>query len=282
MLGVALVSVVTCLMIYLYRSAGVSDLGVFNNLKNISGQLKGAKTVILDLPPYRETLIAFNVFSRNHTLIPLSESYLPKADMKAADFGPETKWVTTNRCDRMLRDGIREIKLPGKLENVQSNGYAVFDDPLAVGGSIVGGYSFGVGGGSCLLGNSLTIASGLSAAEPFGRWSDGKEVELHFQVPDPLRGREIVLRFGISPFLVSGIHAQVVTPYVDGKKIPSSIFSKPGFLTIKLSKGDTNKARINLTFKISDPVRPSDVNSSSPDTRLLGVAFENMIIELIQ
>jgi len=282
MLGGALISVVICLIGFSYFSSGVSDLGVFNNLKNISGQLKGAKTIILDLPPYRETLIAFNVFSRDYTLIPLGESYLPKADIKAANFSPETKWITTGRCNRILRGGAQGLNLGKESDDGQDNRYAVFENPVTTGGSIIGAYTFEKGGGACLLGNSLTIASGLSGAEPFGRWSDGKEVELYFQVPDPLRGRELMLRFGISPFLVAGVHAQVVTPYLDGKKTQDTVLSKPGVLSIRLRKDDTNKARVNLTFKISDPVRPSDLNIESLDTRLLGVAFENMIIEMVQ
>lgn len=266
---------------YAFRSAGVSVVGTIKEFKKISNELAGADSVVLDLQGYREILIAFNIFSGTYKLLPLSESYLAKAELNSVDFGAHTKWLTTDRCNVLIRDLMSTEKPAGERDISTSHRYVVISNPLSMDGPRIGTYSFGTAADTCLLGNALKIIRGLSGPESFGRWSDGSEVELQFYIPAPLRGRELILTFGLAPFLTPSSERQYVTPFLGKLELPPLELRRPEPLTIKLNRELTNVNAVNLTFKISDPVRPSEMGVGSSDTRLLGVAFKNLTVEVI-
>jgi hypothetical protein len=271
--------VLSCLLLSSYRSSGVNDFNIINNLIFVSKQIKrDAKIIILDLSPYRETMVAMNIFSKNHTIIPLAQTYLLAAKLPLTDLGSTATWVTTQQCANLLQYGKSELP-----QNVTFYKYVILNNSTIVGksSSIIGGVYFSSQGGPCLLGHFLNIVSGLSDPEPFGRWSNAKKVLLQYEIPSVLRGRPITFIFKLTPFLSSNLSSQTITSYVNGKESSRISLSKEELLTINIKNPDTKQKEIYLSFNISNPIRPTDINPLSSDTRLLGIAFENVIIKVL-
>lgn len=261
---------VSFLIMATHRISGENDLTVFNELRSFSDQLNGVKTLILDLSPYRETMIAFNALSKKYTLIPLNQTYLPTAIPKGSDLNAQTRWITTQKCAKLLG-------YFSKVDNPSS--YAVIDAaPMASSSSKVGGYLYGADGGSCLFGNYLTVLHGLSDPEVLGRWSNDQEVTFIFHVPDALHGRKLKFRFNLIPFLGSTVHSQTVTAFINGKQVSNTIFTAPGSLIVNFSQGETVNSTINLTFVISEIGH--DIKMEK-DKRAAGILFENVSIETL-
>jgi hypothetical protein len=256
---------IVCIIISSYTSSGISDLNILKSFETVSPQLKESETVILDLPPYRETMIAFNAFSKDHKLIPLHDSYIPKAMINTIVLNSDMKWITTQECIKTLPYIDAKIKK-------YINEYVVIRSPS------VGSYFFGVAGGGCLLGNFLQVVSGLSGEEASGRWSDGKEVKLYFQIPNEFYGKNLTLKFNLAPFLPPGTLTQTVTTYVDAKQSSTVTFDHPSALVVFLNSNETKKTGVNLTFKISHPTMPNNINRNSQDYRLSGMLFSTMTV----
>jgi len=266
------------LIIATSMSNGRNDFLTLNAFQAIENQLKDTKSIILDLLP-RDTMIAMNVYCKGHILIPLSQTYLPPEKLDSINLNSNTKWVTTEYCFNLATNSSREKISATEKNNGPDLSYKIVDNSSLTNFPVVGMFSFEASGKRCLLGNSLNVISGLSGEESFGRWSNAKRVIMQFQVPSILQDRELILKFSINPYLPTNQSNQIVTTYINGKKASEVAFDKPGLLIVKLDKAQTRKQKINLIFKISNPVRPHDLDSNSADTRLIGIAFTNLIIE---
>lgn len=268
--SIGLLFIACPLIILSYRSPAYNDLNLYRNFKDLESKLNHTQEVILDLPPYRQTMIAFNVFSKNHKLLPLNDSYIPKSQLTWGDLH-DVKWITTERCLRLLSSATQ------KINNSYSNSierYVVFSDP-----SIIGGYSFATGGGECLLNDFIKIVSGLSGEESFGRWTNDDKIKFEINLPPSFKGHDFKLVFNVKPFLSSGVMSQVITPYVNGVALKRISLNQSGNLVIPLDRRNINQSKLNLTFIISHPIRPSDMDKKSLDTRRLGIAFNNVLLE---
>lgn len=116
----------------------------------------------------------------------------------------------------------------------------------------------------------IDAISGVSSIEPWGRWSEGKRVELHFAKPLPKR-LVVVLRAGAFGSNTS----RPFTLRAGSAETSFRLSWEPREVVLAL---DTDGAQRSLVIQVPSPERPSDAGNST-DTRLLGISMETIRIE---
>ena len=118
-----------------------------------------------------------------------------------------------------------------------------------------------------LDGGPFTKVEGLSVSEPWGRWSDAKQVVFHFEQPLP-RGLVVVLKaraFGINATL----------PFTLRVGDQATQFSAgPGFEQINLYL-TTDGAQRSLSIEVPQPTSPEDIGTPG-DPRKLGIGISEL------
>jgi hypothetical protein len=118
-----------------------------------------------------------------------------------------------------------------------------------------------------LDGGPFTKVEGLSVSEPWGRWSDAKQVVFHVAQPLP-RGLVVVLKaraFGINATL----------PFTLRVGDQATQFSAgPGFEQINLYL-TTDGAQRSLRIEVPQPTSPEDIGTPG-DPRKLGIGISEL------
>lgn len=133
--------------------------------------------------------------------------------------------------------------------------------------SLVGEYAFNVvpGPGQLVVG-----ADGLSNVEGWGRWSEGKRVELRFVRALPAR-LTVVLTAG-------AFGANIGAPFVLRAGDAAVEFRLPWEAREVVLDLDTDGRQHSLVIEVPQPQRPSELGNST-DTRLLGISLTRLRIE---
>jgi phosphoglycerol transferase len=115
----------------------------------------------------------------------------------------------------------------------------------------------------------LAGAEGLSHAEAFGRWSDAKQVVLHFNAPLP--------RHALIVFKAWAYGDNTELPFtlrVGDSSAPFRLGGSPQEVGLRL---DTDGQQRSLTIDVPHPVSPA-MNGDPRDPRLLGIALAEIEI----
>ena len=119
---------------------------------------------------------------------------------------------------------------------------------------------------------------GLSVKEPWGRWSDGKQIDIRLKFKTLNKNRQqIGLKIDGYPYLPPKRESLKIDIFGNDKLLKTWVFThnKSNFENIVyVPTADIidNKNILNLSFKIHNPISPSKANDG-PDHRKLGFAF---------
>lgn len=119
------------------------------------------------------------------------------------------------------------------------------------------------------FGGFVTEAQGLSGAEPWGRWSDAKQVMLHFSQPLPKKALVILTARGFGPNATLPFTIQVGAARSQFRVGPS--LQEVGL------RFDTDGAQRSLTIEVPQPTSPEDMGGRG-DTRKLGIGIAEITI----
>ena len=113
----------------------------------------------------------------------------------------------------------------------------------------------------------ISKTSGLSAAEPWGTWSEGETVNLEFSAPLPEK---------FTIYLIANAYGSNVdkefTACVGGSSIKFKLVELPKERVLELN--NPNKLK-KIKIDIPSPISPKDLELSSDD-RKLGIAFTEL------
>lgn len=155
---------------------------------------------------------------------------------------------------------------PGMVPAVANDAFAIVKLPRPA-RSLVGEYAFHVAPGP---GQLVVGADGVSSVEAWGRWSEGKRVELRFAKALPAR-LTVVLTAG-------AFGANIGAPFVLRAGDASAEFRLPWEAREVVLDLDTDGRQHSLVIEVPQPQRPSEQGNST-DTRLLGISLTRMRIE---
>lgn len=118
---------------------------------------------------------------------------------------------------------------------------------------------------------------GLSAMEPFGRWSDAARVEFGLRIPrnaTTVKGGYV--NFEVTPFLFKTSSTQrVLINWGKSKSARGSIRSR-GWISLPYSEedfDDLESNRIIFRFDLPDAISPHDLDPLNGESRKLGLGF---------
>ncbi|MDR2645910.1 MAG: hypothetical protein LBC04_01900 [Holosporaceae bacterium] len=115
---------------------------------------------------------------------------------------------------------------------------------------------------------------GLAQSEIWGRWSDGKQVLMTFELPKHLRGRKLTLKIPLI-HVING--KQRILPILNGEALSEINVSEPRTIDINIGAKFSSSGKISLTLNLPDAVASKDI-SNNPDTRILGIGFKEIMI----
>ena len=177
--------------------------------------------------------------------------------IEAYRIGSQTRWLVA----------VGRHPLPeGMVPTVANEAFTIVKLPRPE-RSLVGEYAFNVAPGP---GQLVVGADGLSNVEAWGRWSDGKRVELRFDRPLPAR-LTVVLTAG-------AFGANINAPFVLRVGDAALEFRLPWEAREVVLDLDTDGRQQTLAIEVPQPQRPSELGNST-DTRLLGISLTRMRIE---
>lgn len=234
------------LMVMAYYSNGISKQKTLINLQQINHTLKYTEKVILDMPPFADSMMAFSVLSREHLLLPLSPTYLPEVVLNKEDLTPDTTWVTSAQCVSLFQTA-RQVATNSSPATTE---YAVFKDAL-----FLGGYLFDTNNQACMLGRALSVESGLGDPTPIGRRSSGQHVSFRLSLPAAVQTQNLLLKFKLHPLKTApsqrGSHVIVV--YVNHEKSLETVMNKTGVVALMIEKYQQKSQPMHVTFELSSP-----------------------------
>ncbi|MDP3561782.1 MAG: hypothetical protein Q8R83_06370 [Legionellaceae bacterium] len=222
-----IVSTTGYLLAAAYNSGGISKRGVIENLQNLSPQMGNAKTVLLDLPPFSDTMIAFNLWSLQRKLLPLSESYLPRANITPQNLSGNMTWATSANCATFLEQTENQTQLPDlKLEPP----YALFKSD-----HIIGGYLFNSAEPFCLLGRQVTVLS-----------NHQDKVELQLDLPSLPKNKR--LQLALQLHTLSNMN-KYISVKINGQQHMHVAIDDKGRITFTLKPNDLDTQPVTLSFR---------------------------------
>ena len=112
--------------------------------------------------------------------------------------------------------------------------------------------------------------TGLSGFEPWGRWSDGKTVQVEFAQPLP---REMTLLLDAAAFGPNAQQDFIVQVGAQQQRVRLP----PEHRTVRLGFHTDGAARL-IAIEVPHPVSPSELGQG-PDTRTLGIAMYSLAVE---
>jgi hypothetical protein len=125
------------------------------------------------------------------------------------------------------------------------------------------------------------IRGGWSLSEASQRWTDGPLAGLSFKLEEPPR-KDVVLRILALGYVAHDkIRAQVVTVVVNRVPVGRLLVKEGGWYEAVIPVSLIQGNRVNIVFKISDPMAPSSVEKIQ-DNRKLGLGIAQLIMEEIK
>jgi hypothetical protein len=125
----------------------------------------------------------------------------------------------------------------------------------------------------------LYLRTGWSYPEPSQRWTDGPLAGLSFHF-DKAPRNDLELRIlGFGYLAKKKINSQVVTILANQVPIGRLLINDQKWYTAVIPKNLVSGQSLNLVFKISNPMLPSQEDSKSVDPRRLGIAVLRMVIK---
>ena len=122
-------------------------------------------------------------------------------------------------------------------------------------------------------GSMLTQVDGLSVSEPWGRWSDAKQVVLHFDRPLPAQ-LDVILK---GRAYADNTNLPFTMRVGSGDAAPSATFRLPAsFQEVRL-RFVTDGTQRTLTIDVPRPIAPSSLGEW-PDNRELGIGIAEVSI----
>lgn len=179
------------------------------------------------------------------------------APIEAYRIGSQTRWLVA----------VGRHSLPeGMVPAIAEEDFTIVKLPRPE-RSLVGEYAFNVAPGP---GRLVVGADGVANVEAWGRWSDGKRVELRFDRPLPAR-LTVVLTAG-------AFGANIDAPFVLRAGDAAVAFRLPWEAREVVLDLDTDGRQQTLVIEVPQPQRPSELGNST-DTRLLGISLTRLRIE---
>jgi hypothetical protein len=223
----------------------------FNSMVRLKYEILSAapKSIILTTGPYKETMIAFNIFSDIANIYPLNKTYIPEIDFN---------YVNLNEA----------IMIAKNCEDQTKSIYFMTDDWKHL-------FTYNFANGCGLLKNVFDY-SGLYEPEQIGSWSSGKVVTFNFDLNKYNFFKPSKIKFFISPFLPRGVNYQDLVVIVDSKKISSKRFYNDFEIEIEV---DDKKSFMNITFMVDQNYKPKDYNKISEDDRTIALLFKKVKYE---
>ncbi|MES3011273.1 MAG: DUF6311 domain-containing protein [Pseudomonadota bacterium] len=126
------------------------------------------------------------------------------------------------------------------------------------------------------------FVSGWSEIEPWGRWSDGQEAVLNFNISAAIpRASAYQLHIEASAFLATDRLNMKVTPFINGKMLSPMTFAGGGITQaradIPASEVHSDKS-LTVVLQIDQPTSPCQLGLSG-DCRLLGIGVRSIQLE---
>ncbi len=255
-----------CLIVSAKQAGNLSVGGLIQNFEHISSKLKHeTATIVLDLPPFSTTMAAFNLLSLKHELLPLSPTYLPEAELSAAQLKNGVTWITSMPCINLLQGSkntltnkpIHSLDLYGVLKTKH----------------IIGGYLFRETNPACLLGRQI---------HPMPD-EDGRPVVELSQINLP-KNAQLKLRFQllIPPIFHFYRHNEPVSISVNHRHIKANI-DQEGAIIFTLNQTDLQHWPIKMTFDLPNRLQRKQykTNLYSHEISWANIVFDRMTMRLI-
>jgi hypothetical protein len=124
----------------------------------------------------------------------------------------------------------------------------------------------------------IASSTGLSNPEGWGTWSNANDVQLKILLsPDSVpKNNPLYLNVEVQPFIVGPVKNQRVTLSWGKNSRADKVIDQQEWVSLPYVSNDVSNAsthELALRVHIPDAFSPHMVDKSSPDTRLLGVAF---------
>ena len=247
------------------RPASLASLTA--NLRALSAAADQSEGVVLDMPPYRDTMVAMNLLHPHGPIVPLQISYLPAtAPGDPVLSQPGFTVIHSAACAE------QRVALAGDLPPAPAGSDRYMAEPWAATG---GGAYYAFGTSTCIGGTSFAILdTGLSGAEPWGRWSSAPEAALKLS---GFSGQPLIVKIRMQPFAVGG-HAKRLGVAVNGRSYGMIITARPGILMLPVPAWLNDKPEITLAFSFPDHIKLTELDPNSSDTRDIAFGFVDLLI----
>ena len=206
-----------CFVLFSNNQSMEKLTGRINALKSIQSALynENVKNVVLALPPYSETMLAFNVLSKKFKIYPLSVSYLPAFDASLVNRfdSIQTRILIPIRQNKDIANEIDDCKYAAiQLDKTNSSVIYFNDDNI---------YLANLSG--------LKFVEGFSGPESWGTWTIGNKAQLQINKPYYLNGKNIKAIFEINPF-----GKQNIVVKINGVVVGRFCLTKPAMIKVAL------------------------------------------------
>ena len=117
--------------------------------------------------------------------------------------------------------------------------------------------------------------TGLSRQEENGIWTQGKETEFLFYLPES--EKDLTLSLNICPLVGENLSAQIIEIEVNGESVGTLEISEEGVYDIIIPNGILDVNRLNLKFLLHTATSPKELQINE-DERILSLFFYEMSI----
>jgi phosphoglycerol transferase len=197
-----------------------------------------------------------------------TQFYLDQPDMQLLDL-PDGAPVEAYRLPSQARwlIAVGRHTLPqGMTPTVSNEAFTIVKLPRPE-RTLVGEFAFSVAPGP---GQLIEQGEGLSNVEGWGRWSEGKRVELRFARPLPARLTVVLTAGAFGP--------NTAEPFILRVGSAETSFRLAWEAREVVLDLDTDGQQQTMVIEVPQPKRPSEMGNST-DTRLLGISLGKLRIE---
>lgn len=119
---------------------------------------------------------------------------------------------------------------------------------------------------------------GWSKAEQWGVWTSSSYADLLLNLPESHRGRKFCIKLDIQAYVPPEHPKQVIEVYINGVLSDKLDVGKEGWDgCISVSENQASVKRLQLGFKMLNPIAPKDLGYSEDD-RLLGLGLKSLTL----
>jgi hypothetical protein len=218
-------------------------------------------------------MLAMNVMSGQHRVIPINPSYFPAMPLDQVSLdSPNTRMLAPAGCLPNAQGKAGDWN--GEPFDVSWQSWKLIAPPMLN----FAGYRFAAPAGPCLLGSTLKLVKGFSGPEDHGTWTDGPEAELAFPIPSRWRGNALSIRMQVGAFLPPTIPFQIVHARVNGHLFETWRVDRPMLLTLRIPAQATQVPELVLNLAFPNAASPKSTLPDSQDPRQLAVYLSHLTI----